>query len=431
MERHTPNPAISLITLFLIGIGVGTLLLKLPIATTTPISWLDAAFTATSAMTVTGLVTLSTAYDFTYFGQVIIMLLIQIGGLGITTFAIFIFVLLGKKIGLKKRLAIQFMFNQTSLTGMVRLIRVVLVYSLLVEAVIASFLAVRFIPLLGVGKGIYYSIFHAISAFNNAGFALWDDSLVQFAHDPLVIFPISVLITLGGLGFTVLVDLWHYKTHKRLSLHSKLMIGATLFLQVGATLLLFALLYRAGSVSEQLYEAYFQAVTTRTAGFNSVDMGSLPDSALVIMVLLMFIGGGSASTAGGIKVTTFIILLATTFHFLRARKEVVVLHRTIRSDVVSKALALTTTSLLWIGFVIFCLTITEDAPFLTLVVETVSAFGTVGLSVNFTASLSIIGKLLIMATMILGKVGPLTLLFALGQAQPAKIGYPHEDVAIG
>ena len=432
MKNKTINPALSLLILFAVGITLGTVALKLPMATTHTITWLDALFTATSAMTVTGLVVLSTAHDFTLIGQLIIITLIQIGGLGIMTFAILVFLVLGKKIGFKQRLTIQFALNQTSLTGMVRLIRVLVMYSLLIEGVAALVLTLRFVPLFGWVKGFYYSAFHAISAFNNAGFALWDDSLVSFARDPLIVFTITTLILLGGLGFTVLMDLRHFPKRKRLLLHTKLMLVGTVCITLIAVVLLGLIEYQPGvPLPSQFYTAYFQAVTARTAGFNSVDMGSLADGSLLVLIVLMFIGGGSASTAGGIKVTTFIIILCTTFTFLRARKEVVVFQRTIRNEIVVKALALTTISMLWVVVVTFCLTLSEHAPFLTLLFETVSAFGTVGLSINFTAELSLIGKLLIIATMMLGKVGPLTLLFSIARAEPAKVGYPHEDIVIG
>lgn len=432
MTKKTINPALTLVLVFLIGITLGTMALKLPFATTSTITWLDALFTATSAMTVTGLVVLSTAHDFTVVGQLIIITLIQVGGLGIMTFAILVFLVLGKKIGLKQRLTIQFALNQTSLTGMVHLIRVILLYTLLIEGVGTLVLAWRFVPMFGLTKGLCYSAFHAISAFNNAGFALWDDSLVTFVRDPLIVLPISALILVGGLGFTVLMDVRHYPTRRRLTLHSKLMLIGTLIITTVATVLLFAIEYtQTLPVNEQFFGAYFQAVTARTAGFNSVDIGGLEDGSLFMLIILMFIGGGSASTAGGIKLTTFIVIICTTLAFLRSRKEVVVLRRTLRPAIITKALALTTISLLWVVFVTFCLTLTEHAPFLTLLFETVSAFGTVGLSVNFTADLSMIGKLLIIVTMMLGKLGPLTLLFSFAQAEPPKIGYPHEDVVIG
>lgn len=432
MTKKTINPALTLVLVFFIGITLGTMALKLPLATTGTITWLDALFTATSAMTVTGLVVLSTAHDFTSAGQLIIITLIQVGGLGIMTFAILVFLVLGKKIGLKQRLTIQFALNQTSLTGMVHLIRVILLYTLLIEGAGTFVLAWRFVPMFGLTKGLYYSAFHAISAFNNAGFALWDDSLVAFVRDPLIVLPISALIIVGGLGFTVLMDIRHYATNRRLMLHSKLMLIGTLSITTVATVLLFAIEYtQTLPVNEQFFGAYFQAVTARTAGFNSVDIGGLEDGSLFMLIVLMFIGGGSASTAGGIKLTTFIVIICTTLAFLRSRKEVVVLRRTLRPAIITKALALTTISLLWVVFVTFCLTLTEHAPFLTLLFETVSAFGTVGLSVNFTADLSMIGKLLIIVTMMLGKLGPLTLLFSFAQAEPPKIGYPHEDVVIG
>lgn len=431
------QPAHALLYLFFIGIAVGTILLKLPFATTTSISWLDTLFTATSAMTVTGLVVVHTGSDFTLFGQIILLLLIQIGGVGIMTFAMLIFISLGKHIGFKERLAIQFAFNQTSLGGLIRLVHSVLLYSLLIEFLASLVLSIKFIPLYGFAKGMYYSIFHAVSAFNNAGFAIWDDSLTQFVGDPIINSVITTLIILGGLGFTVLIDMYKKRSFTKLSLHSKIMLISTVVVNLLATLLIFALEYHNPQTLGHLafadkgWAAYFQAITTRTAGFNSVDIAHLTDTSLLAMLVLMFIGGGSASTAGGIKLTTAVILCATVIMFAKGRQEVVMIKRTIPLTTIFKAFAIVVLSALWIIGITFLLTISEQQPFLSLLFETISAFGTVGLSMDVTATLSIFGKLAIIATMMLGKLGPLTIMLAITRSSASKIRYPHEDVLTG
>ncbi|GAE28689.1 TrkH family potassium uptake protein [Alkalihalobacillus hemicellulosilyticus] len=422
---------------FLVAIVLGTLLLKLPIATTEPIRWLDALFTATSATTVTGLVVLDTGLDFTVFGQIVIMILIQIGGLGLMTFAVLIVVMLGKRIGLKERILVQEAFNQTSMGGVVRLVKIVFAFAITIELLAIVLLSLRWVPEYGWGFGIYTSVFHTISAFNNAGFSLWSDSLMGYVGDPAVNILITVLFMTGGIGFTVLSDLWRTKTFQQLSLHSKLMIVGTLVINVVAMLFIFVLEYQNPAtigtlnLGEKLWASYFQAVTPRTAGFNSIDIGDLNAGTIVFILLLMFIGAGSASTGSGIKLTTFLIIMMVVLTFLRGRNETVVFNRTIRHQIIIRSLAIVVISLIAVFITILILSITESAPFLMIVFEAFSAFGTVGLSMGLTGDLSDVGKLVIVVLMFIGRIGPLTLAFSLAVAQKSSIRYPDGEVFTG
>lgn len=249
----------------------------------------DALFTATSATTVTGLAVVSTGNDFTLFGQTVIMVLMQIGGLGLMTFAVLIVMLLGKKIGLRGRILIQQSFNQYSLGGMIRLVRIILLFTFGIEAIAAAFLAVRWVPEYGWGFGLFTSAFHAVSAFNNAGFSLWDDSLSAYVRDPVVNIIITMLFITGGIGFTVLYDMWGAKEFRQLSLHSKIMLTGTLAVNLFAMLFLFVSEYGnmetlgALPLGDKLWASYFQAVTPRTAGFNSIDIGSMETGSIVLI----------------------------------------------------------------------------------------------------------------------------------------------------
>jgi trk system potassium uptake protein len=431
------NPHQLLILVFSIFIILGTLLLKLPFSTTHSISWVDAFFTATSAMTVTGLVVMDTAETYTLFGEIVIMSLIQLGGLGIMSFALLIFMMLGKKIGLKERLLIQQALNQTSLEGIVKLVKNLFIFSFVIEFIAMVFLAFRWVPEFGWGTGIYYSIFHAISAFNNAGFALWSDSLMRYVGDPIINIGITFLFIIGGIGFSVLSDLWYKKSFRKLSLHSKLMIVGTLIINLFAMFFIFVLEYSNPntlgplSTGDKIWASYFQAVTPRTAGFNTIDIGSLNESTISLFLLLMFVGAGSASTGGGIKLTTFVVILLSVITFLKGKHEIVVARRSIADSFIFKSLAISTISLVFVFAAVFILNITEKAPFLMILFEVISAFGTVGLSMGLTGDLSVIGKIVIIIVMFVGKLGPLTLAFSLAKPEKAKIRYPNEDILTG
>jgi trk system potassium uptake protein len=432
------SPPQLLLLIFIFFILFGTALLKLPFAASEQVSWLDALFTSTSAMTVTGLIVVDTGTAFTTFGEVVIMGLIQVGGLGIMSFAVLIYLMIGKKIGFKKRLVIQQSLNQTSVGGIIRLVKHLFIFSFAVESLALILLASEWIPEYGWKRGLYYSLFHSISAFNNAGFSLWADGLMQYVANPLVNIVISGLFIIGGIGFTVLTDLWYSKKFQKLSLHTKLMLVGTLAINVVAVLVIFILEYNnpktlaSLSTMGKVLGAYFQAVSPRTAGFNTIDIAGMEDSTIIFMILLMFIGAGSASTGGGIKVTTFLVITLTVFAFLRQRKDIHAFRRKIDEAYIYKSLAISMISVVLIFSAMFLLTITEKgAPFIQILFEVVSAFGTVGLSMGLTFSLTAMGKCIIIFVMFTGKLGPLTLAFSLAKKGLDKISYPKEDILTG
>ncbi|MDR7071242.1 trk system potassium uptake protein TrkH [Fictibacillus barbaricus] len=437
-QPFTLKPPQILALLFLILIIVGAVLLKLPIAHEKTISWIDAFFIATSASTVTGLVTVDPGTTFTLFGEIVILFLIQVGGLGVMSFASLIVIMLGKKISIKQRMLMQEALNQPSLGGVIRLVRNLFLFSISIQIIAISVLSIRWVPDMGLSKGIYYSVFHVISAYNNAGFSLWSDGLIRYVGDPTVNLVITWLIITGGIGFTVLIDLWVSKTWKELTLHSKVMIISTFVINILAILLVYLFEFNnpktLGMLSggEKLWAAYFQGISPRTAGFNSIDMTAIqPDTAL-LMTLLMFVGAGSASTGGGIKLTTFVVILFTVLTFIKGKDETVVLKRTIRNAIIFRALAITMISLMVVFIALFILTYVQKGDsFMVILFEVVSAFGTVGLSMGLSPHLMLISKIVIMAVMIFGKLGPLTLLFSLAAPKKDNIRYPDGEVLTG
>ncbi|MGM7700706.1 TrkH family potassium uptake protein [Pseudalkalibacillus sp. Hm43] len=431
------TPPQFLVLMFLAFILLGTLLLKLPFATEETVSWTDALFLSTSAMTVTGLVTIDPGTVFTLFGEIVILALIQIGGLGIMSFAVLIFIMIGKKIGMKHRLLVQQALNQTSIGGVILLVKRLFIFSIAIESVAVLFLTLHWGPVMGWGKGFYAAVFHSISAFNNAGFSIWSDSLMGFVGDPVVNIVITAVFITGGIGFTVLTDFWHSKNFRNLSLHSKLMIIGSFIINIVAFLIIF--IFESNnpatigqlSSGEKILASYFQAVTPRTAGFNTLDIGSMEDPSIFFMLLLMFVGGGSASTAGGIKLTTFLIITFAVFTFLKGKYEIVILRRTIDFYLLVKALAISTIGLTFVFTAILLLSMTENAPILHIIFEVFSAFGTVGLSMGLTGDLTMFGKFMIIFIMFLGKLGPLTLAFTLSRHSLENIRYPKEDILAG
>ncbi|MCA1031247.1 TrkH family potassium uptake protein [Bacillus timonensis] len=426
-----------LILTFLTFMVIGTLLLKLPIATHDSITWVNALFTVTSALTVTGLTAVDTPSTFTTFGELVLLSLIQLGGLGIMSFAVLIFMMLGKKIGLKERLVLQQALNTTSVGGIIRLAKSLFIFSFTIELIAMCLLATRWVPEFGWKQGFYISFFHSISAFNNAGFSLFSNNLMNYVGDPVINIIISLLFVTGGIGFTVLMDMWQKRTFKKLSLHSKLMIIGTFIINMIAMLFFFlAEFNNAGtigelSIFEKLWASFFQAGTLRTAGFNSIDIGNISDFTALLMILLMFIGAGSASTGGGIKLTTFIIIFLAVVTFFRGKKSIVVYRRTIKDEMIIKALAISMMSITVIFLSIMVLAFFEEAPLMLIAFEVVSAFGTVGLSMNFTPHLTTLGKLVITFMMFFGKIGSLTLAYSLAKPDRTKIKYPSEDILAG
>lgn len=424
---------------FLVIALIGGCLLSLPIASENgSLSFLDALFTATSAVCVTGLTVVDTASQFSLFGELIILFLIQIGGLGFMTFAVLIAVFLGKKLGLKDRLLIQESTRSISSSDLVRLIFKILLIAFSLELLATLILTFHWYSQMGWGNAFYYGLFHAISAFNNAGFALWLNNLIPFVSDPVVNTTISLLFILGGIGFPVILDVWKKRSWKKLSLNSKIALISTLYLIIAGILFIFIiesfnpLTLGKMNIAEKGWAAYFQGVSPRTAGFNTLDIGHMLIPSQFFIILLMFIGASPGGTGGGIKTITFVVLMLTVWNIIRGKKDVQLLKRRIPQDIIFRALAVILISIAILLMVTLLLTITEKHSFLALFFETVSAFGTVGLTMGITAKLSSFGKCIIMFTMFAGRLGPLTIAFALAQlSYSSKIRYPEEKVLIG
>ncbi|WP_243712899.1 TrkH family potassium uptake protein [Macrococcus carouselicus] len=423
---------------FLFTLLLGTLLLSLPVSQKTPVPFIDHLFIATSAFTVTGLATIDITADYTYFGLTIIMLLIQVGGLGIVTLGMVIFILVGRKVGLKNRFLISEALNQGSIGGILRLVQIVLFISLAFEFAGTLLLAIEWIPVYGFGEGLYRSLFTAVSAFNNAGFALDSDNMISHRINPVINFLVTTLVVLGGLGFTVYIDLFRKKTFTALRVHTKIMLIGTLAVNTAATALVFLLeMNNRKTIGgyhwfDQLQMSYFQAVTTRTAGFNSIDIGAMNTDSLLLIMLLMFIGGGSTSVAGGIKLTTAAMILFGTMTYIKGQQEIQIFGRAIEQKFLLRSFAIVVLSSATIFIITFLLVLAEpDLPFLPLFFETVSAFGTVGLSMGVTAKLTIAGKLLIILMMMIGKIGVLTFVFTFSQPKNQHYRYPKQDILTG
>lgn len=426
---------------FAIVIFIGACLLTLPISSRdgsiTP--FIDCIFTSTSAVCVTGLTTLNTAEHWSYFGKTIIVILIQIGGLGFMSFATMFSLLVRKRITLKERLIMQEAMNSFSLQGLVKLAKYVLIFTFSVEGVGALFLSTKFIPQYGILKGIYFSIFHSISAFCNAGFDLTGNSLVPYANNSVVILVIAGLIIVGGLGFSVWAEIYNYKGIRKLSVHTKLVIVMTMFLILGGWILMFLLEMNNPATIENLpikgkiLSSFFAAVTPRTAGFNSISTADMTAGGKALTIILMFIGGSPGSTAGGIKTATLGLLLMTAVSVIRGREDTEMFERTISKELVYRAFVIT---IIAAGVVIattIMLSITESGASLEYIIyEATSAFATVGLTLGLTPKLSIIGKIIVALTMYIGRVGPLTLVLALASKKNgSSVKYPEGKILVG
>lgn len=432
-----PAPAVLLIS-YAMCIIIGASALRLPIASRDPVSWLEAFFTATSAVTVTGLTLFDTGSHFSVFGQGVIMVLIQLGGLGLMTFSVFILAALGLPVGLPHQHLLREDLNQTSIANLVRLVLVIFRVVLVCELVGVIVLSIVFVPEFGWIEGVWQALFHCISAFNNAGFSLFHDSLSKWVANPLINLAVPALFIVGGLGFSVWSDVFHKRSWRRLSLHSKLMLSGTAALIIIPTILIAVLewgnpgtLGALPGASERLWASWFQAVTTRTAGFNTIDIHEIHDSTSLFMMLLMWIGGGSTSTAGGVKVTTFIILIAATITFFRRKSDLNLFGRRIGPEEVMKVLALTVVSTIILVTGTFVIALSHDGEFLDLAFEIVSALGTVGLSRGATAELDSLGQIVIAIIMFVGRVGPLTLGFFLATRTPPQVRYPPGEIYLG
>jgi len=437
------KPARFIAAGFTLTILLGGFLLWLPISQQDgqDVAFIDCLFVATSAGTVTGLSPINIAEAYNLLGQIILMLLIQVGGLGFMTIALVLLSVTGRKIGIRQRIIIQEMFNLDSPGGTIRLTRNIILTTIVVELIGMLLIALDlFIQYkYTFGKSLYYGLFHAVSAFNNAGFALWGDNLIGFQQDTTFILTISALLMIGGLGFTVIADLSAKRSFKKISLHSKLMVLSLVVINgLGVlAMMIYEWVSHLGSLHdksffEALHIVFFQVVTTRTAGFQTIDLTTMVPLSIGLMMVLMYIGAGSASTGSGIKVTTAAVILKNVWTYLRGQRETVLMRRTVRPQAVQKAYAIAVFSLLFIAVVTTLLALSQpNLSFVGLFFETVSAFGTVGLSLNVTAELNDFGKALIMFMMLLGRVGSLTILFTFAAQHDRLIRYPKENMLIG
>lgn len=442
--RLTPPQILVLGFAAIIFLGAGLLTLPFASATGHSIAFIDALFTATSATCVTGLVVVDTGSVYTMFGQIVIVSLIQIGGLGFMTMSTLIAFAFRKKITLKERLVLQEAFNQGSMEGIVRLIRKVIIYSLSIEAIAAVIFTIRWTFDLGFTKALYFGIWHAISMFNNAGFDLFGTvdapfvSFTGYVDDFVVNFVAMALIVLGGIGFIVMSDLMDYNTKKKLSLHSKVVLSMTGFLIVFGAIIIFIFEYTnirtMGSLDlgGKILASFFQSVAPRTAGPNTVDIGALRQASQFFIVILMFIGASPGSTGGGIKTTTFTILISAIVTMIRGKEDIVIFRYRLAKDRILKAITLTMMALFLVIIVTMLLSTTEDSQFLKILFEVTSAFGTVGLTMGLTPELTTFGKILISLTMFAGRLGPITLAYALQPKQEKELfRYPEGKITIG
>ncbi len=435
---------------FLGVILIGSVLLSLPVSSAggRAVPYIDALFTATTATCVTGLVTVSTAATWSVFGQAVILLLIQIGGLGIITFMTAVMLLFNRKIGISDRLLIQDAFNLSTLSGIVAFVKKVLIGTLTVESIGACFYMTVFVPQFGA-RGIWVSVFNSVSAFCNAGMdIIGENSLCDYSGNALITLTTAALIILGGLGYIVWWDVSRViknrkqnggRFFKSLTLHSKIVFISTAFLLITGTALTLCFEYNnpltlAGlPLSDKIQAAFFQSVTTRTAGFASLPQENLTNPTAILSLLLMFIGGSPVGTAGGIKTVTAAVLLSITVSLISGKNSVSLFGRTISKQSVYKAVAVTVMSFSVMFVSTLLLSAVTNAPALDILFETVSATATVGLSRSLTGALNLLGKLIIIFTMYFGRVGPISIAIAFGGKNPSRniIKNPTEEISIG
>ncbi len=438
------NPYLVFFFGFAVIILIGAILLNLPFASQNgeSIGFINAVFTAASATCVTGLVVVNTAAYWTLFGKIVIMMLIQIGGLGVMTMTAMISFFIGKRISLKTRVFLMEERNVDELQGVVRLTKNILLYTFGVEFAGALLFSTVFIKDYGVIKGIGFSLFHAVSSFCNAGFDLVGDSMVNYVDNPIITFAVCGLIVTGGIGYFVFWDIYASKNFRMLTLHSKMVIIMTSVLLIGGAIIMYSLEHNNPGtmgrldMSGKINASIFQAVNPRTAGYYSVPLENLRMATVAITVVLMFIGGSPASTAGGIKTTTFAVLAVSFYSLVKGKRDFEVFGRRILPETTIKAAAILLISLLLVLSVSIILAITEEASgydYLDILYETVSAFATVGLSRGLTPFLSNAGKIILSVVMFIGRVGPMTVAYAFLK-QNKNIGnytYPEGKIIIG
>ena len=438
----TPTRIIALS--FLALITAGTILLSLPVSHgNRNVGVLDALFTATSAVCVTGLAVVDTGTAFSGFGQVVILLLFQFGGLGLLTFGTFLALATGRRLGYGDRLRLQEQVSGSNLGGIVDLVRTIAIVVALAELTGALLLYSRFAPNEGIGVGAWHAVFHSVSAFNNAGFSLYPDSLSRYVTDPIVNLTVVALILVGGLGFVVITNVFRWarpaRPRVRLSLHTRMVLSITAFLvAAGTSLIMIAEWNNAETLGPlsapgRVLASLFQAVTPRTAGFNTLDYSQLTTAGLLITMLLMFIGGNPGSTAGGIKTITFYVVLLSIWSTIRGRSDITAFRRRIAQSTVVRAGAIAGSAVMLGGAAVTLLAVFEpDIPLESLLFETISALGTVGLSVGITAELETPARLVIIMLMYVGRIGLLTFALALvSRERHHAVRHPAEEVVVG
>lgn len=450
LRKFAKNPAQTMVLSFLVLIFIGTMLLMMSFATADArhLGFVNAFFTSTSAVCVTGLIVVDTATAFSLYGKIVIMLLIQSGGLGIMLFTYLTAFLLKRKISLEEKIEISYMLNENDMQNLSRTVVRIVTLTFAIELAGALLLFLKFGDSFGLGlKACFYSAFHAISAFCNAGFALYTNNFEGFRSDALFNFCIAALIILGGISFAVITDSFQYikdwtrrkitgrrASRGKLSLNSTVVLVITVILIVSGALIIYGLEHNGNLIrydlKTQYLSAFFQSVTLRTAGFNTIDMSHLRLPTYLVMIAFMFIGGAAGSTAGGVKVNTVAVIYAYLKSIFRGNYSVTLRGYFLHKYVVSRALLIVVLG----GTVIFMgtllLTVSEHFRFIMVLFEVVSAFGTVGLSTGITSALSVFGKLVIIATMFFGRLGPLTIMAAISMRKKQIVKYPEGFISM-
>jgi len=443
--RLLPGQVVALAGLLLLFIGTGLLMLPISTPPGVQVSFMDALFTATSAVCVTGLIVMDTPNDFTIWGQWVILVLIQIGGLGYALMATLILVVMGRRLGLRDRMMLAETFSTIDMEGTVRFVKIVAAITFSLEGVGALYLTFRFSEDMAIGQALYQGLFHSISAFNNAGFSLFSSSLNSFRSDWGINLVVTTLIILGSVGFIVLRDvLDNLKGMRfRFQSHTKLVLVMTILLMAFGTVGIAMLEWNNSKtllsmgIWEKLGVSYFHAVS-RTAGFTTLDISQMKDTTLYYLILLMGIGGSPGSMSGGIKTTTFAIVCLTVWAVLRRRQDVEVFHRRISNDLVIRAFCLAVLGFSLVAFFTLVLSYMEGGSFLSILFEVTSALGVVGLSLgdgmgrSFSADFTDFGKFILIICMLLGRFGPLMIgLFALKGPSHSLYRYPQSRIVIG
>jgi trk system potassium uptake protein TrkH len=440
------SPAQLLAVSFVALIAAGTMLLMLPWASQGPgLALVDAFFTATSAVCVTGLIVVDTPNALSPFGHIVILLLIQVGGLGYMAITTVVGVALGRQLSMQERLTLSEALNVQTMEGLVRFVFTVLKLTLAFEAIGAVLLTLRWAPEFGVLRAAWYGVFHAVSAFNNAGFSLFSDNLMRYRDDWIVNLVICSLVIAGGLGFVVITEIGRRHRRRRFSTHARLVLLLTTALIVGGTAMVALIEWHnprtLGPLApgEAMLAAFFQAVIPRTAGFNTLDIAALAPATLFLMIIMMFIGAAPGGTAGGVKITTFSITAASLWAMMRGDEDATLLRRRLASSTVARAFSICLLAFLAVNLVAGALLLTEGRDLLPTLFEATSAFGTVGLSVSengevvsLSSGFTAIGKVLVAVLMFVGRVGPLTLAVAVAHKRSkAAIRYPEGKILLG